>query len=282
MRNDAGVEGLVAWHKIQARRDAPVRLSYGHAMTVDTAQGSTTTEHIHALPSGSHAIHGFKAYTAASRHERTTWIVVHKASERRHLASRSMIGQKPEIGEQDVWRQIGENLSRQPQEGQCARHAAPDDRDAATGAATDRTAWRRTCIKPHYPNRVDRVGTRPATRRLYPDPFRPRRAGRRSHAFRLACRAADDHGAGLARPEHCQHRPATDRQRVRRAHPSAVGDHGFHAERDGDRAALRQAQRHARAAAALCRSDFGFHRQLGAVRARALDDRLDSSRRARR
>jgi hypothetical protein len=115
VRNDAGAEGMVMWRKIQARRDAPVRLSYGYAMTVDTAQGSTATEHIHALPGGSHAIHGFKAYTAASRHERTAWIVVDEASERRHLASRSMIGQRPEIAEPDVWRQIGENLSRQPQ-----------------------------------------------------------------------------------------------------------------------------------------------------------------------
>ena len=115
VRNDAGVEGLVAWRKIQGRRDAPVRLSYGYAMTVDTAQGSTATEHIHAMPVGSLAIHGFKAYTAASRHERTTWIVVDEASERRHLASRSMIGHRQEIHEPDVWRQIGENLSRQPQ-----------------------------------------------------------------------------------------------------------------------------------------------------------------------
>jgi EmrB/QacA subfamily drug resistance transporter len=67
------------------------------------------------MPAGSHAIHGFKAYTAASRHERTTWMVVDEASERRHLASRSMIGQRPDIREQDVWRNIGENLSRQPQ-----------------------------------------------------------------------------------------------------------------------------------------------------------------------
>ena len=72
-------------------------------------------EHIHAMPAGSHAIHGFKAYTAASRHERTTWMVVDEASERRHLASRSMIGQRPDIREQDVWRNIGENLSRRPQ-----------------------------------------------------------------------------------------------------------------------------------------------------------------------
>ena len=108
VRNDAGIEGLVAWRKIQARQGAPVRLTYGYAMTVDTAQGSTATEHIHALPSGPHVIHGFKAYTATSRHERTTWIVVDEASERRQLASRSMIGQRAEIHEPDVWRQIGE------------------------------------------------------------------------------------------------------------------------------------------------------------------------------
>ena len=52
VRNDAGAEGLVAWRKIQTRKDAPVRLTYGYAMTVDTAQGSTATEHIHALPAG--------------------------------------------------------------------------------------------------------------------------------------------------------------------------------------------------------------------------------------
>jgi hypothetical protein len=37
VRNDAGVEGLVAWRKIRTRRDGPVRLAYGYAMTVDTA-----------------------------------------------------------------------------------------------------------------------------------------------------------------------------------------------------------------------------------------------------
>jgi hypothetical protein len=115
VRTDAGAEGLVMWRKIQARPDAPVRLTYGYALTVETAQGSTATEHIHAMPARSQAIHGFKAYTAASRHERTIWMVVDEASERRHLASRSMIGQRPDIHEPDVWRNIGENLSRQPQ-----------------------------------------------------------------------------------------------------------------------------------------------------------------------
>ena len=100
--------------KIQRQPDSPVRLSYGYATTVDTAQGSTATEHIHALPGGSQAIHGFKAYTAASRHQKTNWIVVDDASERRQLTSRAMRGHKPEIRERDVWQNISANLARQP------------------------------------------------------------------------------------------------------------------------------------------------------------------------
>jgi AAA domain len=116
VRTDAGAEGLVAWRKLRDQPGAPVRLTYGYALTVDTAQGSTATEHIHAMPAGSRAVQGFKAYTAASRHQRTTWMVIDEASERRQLAGRLMLGQRPlqEIREPDVWRNIGENLSRQP------------------------------------------------------------------------------------------------------------------------------------------------------------------------
>jgi hypothetical protein len=42
------------------------------------------------------------------------WIVVDEASERRQLVGRTMLGQRPDIAEHDVWQNIGENLSRQP------------------------------------------------------------------------------------------------------------------------------------------------------------------------
>ena len=129
VRNAAGAEGLVAWRKIQARFGASVRLSYGYAMTVDTAQGSTATEHIHALPGGSAATHGFKAYTALSRHQRTTWIVIDEAAERRRLAARVMLGQKSEIHEHDVWRNIGENLSRRPEKQSALAMLRPAPKD---------------------------------------------------------------------------------------------------------------------------------------------------------
>ena len=163
MRNDVGVEGLVAWRKIQARRDAPVRLSYGYAMTVDTAQGSTATEHIHALPAGSHAIHGFKAYTALSRHERTTWIVVDEASERRHLASRSMIGHRPEIHEPDLWRQHRRKSQPPAAQGQRARSAAPNAGGAPPGAAAGDTTGRCARLDGARQPRPNRRGSNPTS-----------------------------------------------------------------------------------------------------------------------
>ena len=137
VRNDAGIEGLIAWRRIQARHRRPVRLTYGYAMTVDTAQGSTATEHIHAMPAGSQASHSFKAYTAASRHQRTTWIVIDEASERRQLASRSMLGQIPDIREADIWCQYRRKSQPPATEGQCARYAAANGRDAGSGPAAD-------------------------------------------------------------------------------------------------------------------------------------------------
>jgi hypothetical protein len=114
VRNAAGAEGMVMWDKIRARPDAPVRLTYGYALTVDTAQGSTATEHIHALPSGSAATHGFKTYVAATRHRQTNWLVIDEDSERREILNRAMLGHKIEVTEQDVWQNIAKNVERQP------------------------------------------------------------------------------------------------------------------------------------------------------------------------
>lgn len=114
VRDRDGHEGSLLWAKIRANPDAPVRLAWGYALTVDTAQGSTATEHIHALPSGSAATHGLKTYTAATRHRTNNWLVIDEASERQQLADRMMIGYQREILEDDVWAHVGESLSRHP------------------------------------------------------------------------------------------------------------------------------------------------------------------------
>src|SRR5215471_11748123 len=111
---NTGAGGLLAWNKIRSREDGPLRLAPGYALTVDTAQGSTATEHIHALPSGSRETHGFKTYVAATRHRRANWLVIDEASERREISERVMLGHKIDITEDLVWRNVAKNVARQP------------------------------------------------------------------------------------------------------------------------------------------------------------------------
>ena len=51
-------------------------LGFGHALTIDAAQGITSDEHINALPRGTAGVTGFTTYVAESRSRGTTWTVV--------------------------------------------------------------------------------------------------------------------------------------------------------------------------------------------------------------
>ena len=114
VRNADGDEGLVKWSKLQAGQGAPVRLAYGAALTIDSAQGITSTEHIAAMPSGTRAVNSFKGYTSASRHERTMFMVIDEATERREVSTRQPLGTFKMIREPDIWENAARNLSRTP------------------------------------------------------------------------------------------------------------------------------------------------------------------------
>ena len=116
LRNAAGREGLVAWDTLRDRQSGRIRLSYGDVLTIDATQGLTSTEHIEAMPAGTQAVNAYKAYTAASRHRRATFMVVAEGAERREIAGRRPLGDARPIRETDVWANIGRNLSRQPEQ----------------------------------------------------------------------------------------------------------------------------------------------------------------------
>jgi ATP-dependent exoDNAse (exonuclease V) alpha subunit len=65
-----------------------MQLAYGYAMTIHTAQGSTATEHIFALPSGSKAIDGLSGYTANTRHRHAGYIVTNESAEQIEVRKR--------------------------------------------------------------------------------------------------------------------------------------------------------------------------------------------------
>jgi hypothetical protein len=121
LRNARGREGLVKWDTLRepnvGREPASgrIRLSYGDVLTIDATQGLTSTEHIQAMPAGTQAVTAFKAYTAASRHRRASYLVASDGAERREITSRRPLGDLRPIREADVWANMARNLERQPE-----------------------------------------------------------------------------------------------------------------------------------------------------------------------
>ena len=115
LRNARGSEGLVKWDTLRDSQSGRVRLTYGDAMTINLAQGVTSTEHIDAMPAGSRAVNGFKAYVSGSRHRRASWLVVSDGAERQEITGRRPLGDPRPITHEDVWTNVTRNLARQPE-----------------------------------------------------------------------------------------------------------------------------------------------------------------------
>ena len=115
LRNAKGSEGLVKWNTLRDPESGRVRLTYGDAMTINLAQGVTSTEHIDAMPAGSRAVNGFKAYVSGSRHRRASWLVVSDGAERLEVAGRRPLGDPRPITHEDAWVNVARNLARQPE-----------------------------------------------------------------------------------------------------------------------------------------------------------------------
>jgi hypothetical protein len=119
LKDDQGKVAWVAWDDLRRKdhrgeRVGLVRLTYGDALTINAAQGVTSTEHISAMPRGTKGINGFEAYAAGSRHRVTTWLVTSDGAERQEIKNRRPMGDVRPIRPADVWENMARNLSRQP------------------------------------------------------------------------------------------------------------------------------------------------------------------------
>lgn len=107
-----GREVRLAW-KALSDGGGPLKIGPAYAATIDSIQGATAGEHINAMVSGSDAIQCFKNYVAQSRHRVSSWMVINEAAERRQISQRQPIGTYVDIKQEDIWRNVSANLSRQ-------------------------------------------------------------------------------------------------------------------------------------------------------------------------
>ena len=118
LRGDSGKAGFVSWEALQDKGGAGrLLLGYGDCGTIDGSQGLTSDEHINALPAGSKAAQGFKAYVAESRHRVHSWLVGSMGAEMREVRTRRPSGSPPPTPEQAAeaaWRNLTRNLETQP------------------------------------------------------------------------------------------------------------------------------------------------------------------------
>ena len=115
LRNGAGREGAVAWDILRDQASGRVQLAYGDALTTNTAQGTTVTEHIHAMPGGTKLVSAFGAYTSGSRHREQSFIVTSDGAERAEVIARRPLGDRREIGRGDLLNNIIRNFAQQPE-----------------------------------------------------------------------------------------------------------------------------------------------------------------------
>ncbi len=114
LRDKDGRVGHVQWRRLRDRDTGRLLLGYGHCLTVDSAQGITSGEHINALPRGSAGITAFKGYVAESRHEHAAWTVVGEWAEREAERMGRPLGDQREITEADLWARTARNMAAKP------------------------------------------------------------------------------------------------------------------------------------------------------------------------
>ncbi|MGC8537068.1 MAG: hypothetical protein ACP5QR_16350, partial [Rhizomicrobium sp.] len=111
----AGREGAVTWDTLRGEAGGRVQLAYGDALTTNTAQGTTVTEHIHAMPAGTKLVSAFGAYTSGSRHREQSFIVTSEGAERAEVIARRPLGDGREIGRGDLLNNIIRNFAQAPE-----------------------------------------------------------------------------------------------------------------------------------------------------------------------
>ena len=103
LRDRDGRVGEVEWRRLEHKPTGRLLVGFGHAMTIDAAQGITSDEHINALPRGTAGMTGFTAYVAESRARGTTWTLISDEATFDAVRSRRALGDLTPTTAEDMW-----------------------------------------------------------------------------------------------------------------------------------------------------------------------------------
>ena len=160
LRSQKGREGEVEWRRLSDPKSKRLLVGFGHTLTVDSAQGITSGEHINALPRGSAGISSFKGYVAESRATGATWTVVSEAAVHEAEKRSRALGDATPVTIEDIWKRIGRDMSTKPYKALAMdlARAARHDRDAAISGFIERS---------HRMEMIEKEGRGDAVRRWF-------------------------------------------------------------------------------------------------------------------
>jgi hypothetical protein len=104
----------VQWRRLADQETGRLLLGFGHALTIDAAQGITSDEHINALPRGTSGVTSFTSYVAESRSRGTTWTVIAEAAVYEAERHKQALGDITPITRDDLWARVAEDMSKKP------------------------------------------------------------------------------------------------------------------------------------------------------------------------
>jgi hypothetical protein len=104
----------VEWRRLADRETGLLMLGFGHALTIDAAQGITSDEHINALPRGRSGVTAFTSYVAESRGSGTTWTVISEGALYEAERHRQALGDITPITKEDLSARAAEDMSEKP------------------------------------------------------------------------------------------------------------------------------------------------------------------------
>jgi hypothetical protein len=114
VRNKRGEVADIEWRRLRDEKSGRLLLGFGHALTIDAAQGLTSDEHINALPRGTAGVTAFTSYVAESRSRGVTWTVISEGALLEAERRRQAIGDITPITRERLWNRAAEDMSEKP------------------------------------------------------------------------------------------------------------------------------------------------------------------------